>query len=163
MVRALGMRVLAWRQGTSKRIENIRKRFSSRGIVQTPRALHTGGLNLVLLPQPLIAMPGHRLRPFYGPSHYQRRPGHHQAITKPALATTGCLRCLLPRRRCCSCPWRVIVTDLNAIPNERGERGATPHSRLLCHPPSHLVGNYPTQFDYYHAATKPPLVTTKPL
>ena len=86
MVRALGMRGLAWRQGTSKRIENIRKRFSSRGIVQTPRALHTGGLNLVLLPQPLIAMPGHRLRPFYGPSHYQRRPGHHQAITKPALA-----------------------------------------------------------------------------
>ena len=53
--RALRMRGFAWRQGTSKRKDNIRKRFSSSGIAKIPGALHTGVFVLVLLPQPLNA------------------------------------------------------------------------------------------------------------
>ena len=144
MVRALGMRGLAWRQGTSKRIENIRKRFSSRGIVQTPRALHTGGLNLALLPQPLIAMPGHRLRPFYGPSHYQRRPGHHQAITKPALAIKSNSQALRGYYQAAFGHHQTITKPTLAITN--------PLPNPLWPLPSHCQ----TDRGNYQAVTKPP-------
>ena len=53
--RALRMRGFAWRQGTSKRKDNIRKRFSSSGIAKIQGALHTGVFVLVLLPQALNA------------------------------------------------------------------------------------------------------------
>ena len=53
--RASAARCFAWRQGTSKRKENIRKRFSSSGIAKIQGALHTGVFVLVLLPQPLNA------------------------------------------------------------------------------------------------------------
>ena len=135
--RALGMRGLAWRQGTIKRNDNIRKRFSSRGITQIPRALHTGVLNLVLLPQPLIAMPGHRLRPFYGPSHYQRRPGHHQAIAKPALAIGN---------HSPSPPWP-LPSRLWPSPNH-----------YQAHPGHNQVG-----CSHYRAITNPALAITEPL
>ena len=53
--RALAMRGFAWPQSTSKRKDNIRKRFSSSGIAKIQGALHTGVFVLVLLPQPLNA------------------------------------------------------------------------------------------------------------